>query len=168
MEDANQSIRPDPLTPEDWAPYGWLPVPDTDPADGAERLAFTWDDAHVNIISHRRDEVPEADGRLRCEVLFRHDSHTQVLMSLDATCVIVVAPADSRPGDAVDPPRLRAFVLPPLAAVVLHRGTWHWGPYPVTAEAVNLFNVQGLRYREDNRSVDLAATGAAVDVQLES
>ena len=167
MDDAVQRIRPDPLTPEAWAPYGWVPVPDTDPADGDERLAFTWDDVHVNIISHRRDEVPEAAGRLRCEVLFRHDSHTQVLMSLDAASVIVVAPAGSRPGDADDPPGLRAFLLPPLIAVVLHRGTWHWGPYPVTADAVNLFNVQGLRYREDNHRVDLAAAGAAVDVQLD-
>jgi ureidoglycolate hydrolase len=87
-------------------------------------------------------------------------------MALDAASVIVVAPAGSRPGDAADPPELRAFRLPPLTAVVLHRGTWHWGPYPVTAEAVSLFNVQGLRYREDNHRIDLAAAGAAVDVQI--
>jgi hypothetical protein len=48
--------------------------------------------------------------------------------------------------------------------VVLHRGTWHWGPYPLAAEAVRLFNVQGLRYREDNESVDLEAIEASVDV----
>jgi ureidoglycolate hydrolase len=163
MDDAVQQITPDPLTPEAWAPYGWLPVPDTDPADGAERLAFDWDDVHVNIISHRRDEVPEVAGGLRCVVLFRHDTHTQVLMSLDATCVVVVAPAAVLPDSVLH--QVRAFVLPPLTSVVLHRGTWHWGPYPVTAEAVNLFNVQGLGYREDNRSVDLAAVGAAREVR---
>jgi ureidoglycolate hydrolase len=165
MDDAAAPIRPDSLTAEAWAPYGWLPVPDTDPADGAERLAFEWADVHVNIISHRRDEVPEVAGGLRCEVLFRHDSHTQVLMSLDATCVVVVAPAAIRPDSALD--QVRAFVLPPLTAVVLHQGTWHWGPYPLTAEVVSLFNVQGLRYREDNRSVDLAAVGSAVEVRLD-
>ncbi|HEX3461831.1 MAG TPA: ureidoglycolate lyase [Acidimicrobiales bacterium] len=164
MDDARR-LRPDSLTPEAWAPFGWLPVPDTDPADGAERLAFDWDDVHVNIISHRRDEVPEVTGGLRCEVLFRHDTHTQVLMSLDAPCVVVVAPAAVQPGTAAD--QLRAFLLPPLVSVVLHRGTWHWGPYPVTAEGVRLFNVQGLRYREDNRSVDLAAVGSAVEVVLD-
>ena len=63
--------------------------------------------------------------------------------------------------------RLRAFLLPVLSAVVLHRGTWHWGPYPATAEEVRLFNVQGFRYREDNQSVDLAAAGAAVEVRLD-
>jgi len=167
VDDAGEKVKPESLTAEGWAPFGWLPVPDTDPSDGAERLAFAWDDVHANIISHRRDEVPEVGGGLRCEVLFRHDSHTQVLMSLDAASVIVVAPADSRPGETVGHPQLRAFILPPLSAVVLHRGTWHWGPYPVAADVVNLFNVQGLRYREDNHHVDLAAAGAAVDVQLD-
>jgi ureidoglycolate hydrolase len=167
MDDAVHQITPDPLTPEGWAPFGWLPVPDTDPSDGEGRLAFAWDDAHVNIISHRRDEVPELDGRLRCEVLFRHATHTQALMPLDAAAVIVVAPATSDPARPGEPSGLRAFVLPVLSAVVLHPGTWHWGPYPVTAEEVRLFNVQGLRYREDNQSVDLAAVGAAVEVGLD-
>jgi hypothetical protein len=54
-----------------------------------------------------------------------------------------------------------------LSPVVLHRGTWHWGPYPVGAESVRLFNVQGLRYREDNDSVDLLARGMPVDVLVD-
>jgi hypothetical protein len=167
MDDAVNRITPDSLTPEGWAPYGWLPVPDTDPSDGDGRLAFAWDDAHVNIISHRRDEVPESDGCLRCEVLFRHATHTQALMPLDDDAVIVVAPADSDPALPSERSRPRAFILPVLSAVVLHRGTWHWGPYPATAEEVRLFNVQGFRYREDNQSVDLAAGGAAVEVCLD-
>jgi hypothetical protein len=31
---------------------------------------------------------------------------------------------------------------------------------------VRLFNVQGLRYAEDNREIDLAARGLSVDVDL--
>jgi ureidoglycolate hydrolase len=166
MDDAVHRITPDPLTPEGWAPYGWLPVPDTDPSDGQGRLAFAWGDVHVNIISHRRDEVPELDGGLRCEVLFRHATHSQTLMPLDHGAVIVVAPADCDPARPTDRSGLAAFILPVLSAVVLHPGTWHWGPYPVTAEEVRLFNVQGFRYREDNQSVDLAAAGAAVEVCL--
>jgi hypothetical protein len=79
----------------------------------------------------------------------------------------VVAPADSDPGQPGEPSPLRAFILPVLSAVVLHPGTWHWGPYPVTAEEVRLFNVQGFRYREDNQSVDLVAAGTAVEVRLD-
>ena len=60
---------------------------------------------------------------------------------------------------------IRAFLLEPLSSVVLHRGTWHWGPFPVDAESVTLFNVQGRRYVEDNDRADLAALGAPVDVR---
>jgi ureidoglycolate hydrolase len=166
MGDAVGRIRPETLTPEAWAPFGWVPVRDTDPEDGTGRLSFAWDDVHVNLIGHRRHEVPAADGGLQCEVLFRHATHTQVVMPLDVAAVIVVAPA----GADLDSPggweAIRAFTLPVLSSVVLHRGTWHWGPYPVDAESVQLFNVQGLRYREDNDRIDLAALGQSVDVLL--
>lgn len=160
------AIRPEALTPEGWEPFGWLPVADTDPADGSQRLSFAWGDVHVNLIGHHRDEVPSVAGGLRCQVLYRHATHTQALMPLDGAAVIVVAAAGAEldgPGNAQ---AIRAFTLPALTSVVLHRGTWHWGPYPVDGESVRLFNVQGLRYREDNDSVDLLARGMPVDVLL--
>ncbi len=160
-------ITPEPLTAEAWAPFGWLPVADTDPKDGAHRLQFSWEDPHVNVIGHRRDEVPEVPGGLRCQVLFRHATHTQVLMPLDVTAVVVVAAPTLDMSSPEDADRIRAFVLPPLSSLVLHRGTWHWGPYPVGAQSVALFNVQGLRYAEDNENVDLAALGAPVDVLMD-
>jgi ureidoglycolate hydrolase len=159
-------VRAVPLSEAAWRPFGWIPVPDTDPADGDHRLAFDWSDAHVNIISHTLDEVPQTPAGLRCEVLYRHDTHTQVLMPLDTASVLAVAPAQvtfSEPGDAG---QVQAFLLDRLEAIVLHQGTWHWGPYPVGASRVSLFNVQGLRYAEDNSSIDLAAQGCPVDVLL--
>ena len=99
-------------------------------------------------------------------MLFRHDTHTQALMALDVPAVIAVAPADvefDRPDEVES---IRAFRLEPLEPLVLHRGTWHWGPFPIEADEVRLFNVQGLRYAEDNRCVDLAAKGLSVDVDL--
>jgi ureidoglycolate hydrolase len=85
-------------------------------------------------------------------------------MPLDTTSVLAVAPpgTDLATADGVD--RIRAFVLDPLESIVLHRGTWHWGPFPVEAEEVHLFNVQGLRYVEDNECADIGALGTAVDV----
>ena len=118
-------------------------------------------------IGHRRDEVPEVPDGLRCQVLFRHVTHTQVVMPLDVDAVVVVAPPGLDMVDAADVDQVQAFVLPKLSAIVLHRGTWHWGPYPIGAESVELFNVQGLRYREDNASVDLEALGAPLDVEIE-
>jgi len=161
-----RQLTPEPLTREAWAPFGWLPVADTDPRDGAEGLEFAWHDAHVNLIGHRRDEVPEVPGGLRCQVLFRHATHTQVLMPLDVTAVVVVAPPGLDMSSPADADRIRAFSIPPLSSLVLHRGTWHWGPYPVGADSVELFNVQGLRYADDNASVDLDALGAPVDVLM--
>ena len=60
------------------------------------------------------------------------------------------APASRRPTTWS---ALHAFHLKAKDAFVLHRGTWHWGPFPVTADEVTLYNVQGLRYAEDNESL---------------
>jgi ureidoglycolate hydrolase len=163
---APRKVRPETLSEEAWAPFGWLPVADTDPRDGEHRLSFAWDDVHVNIIGHARAEVPETGDGLRCQMLFRHDTHTQAVMSLDVPAVLVVAPAARDFSAAADLDSIRAFRLGALQPVVLHRGTWHWGPFPVAADAVRLFNVQGLRYAEDNASVDLASRGFDIDVLL--
>ena len=166
MSAEQRAIGPEPLTGAAWAPFGWLPVADTDPSDGDYTMAFAWGDAHVNIIGHARSEVPETDRGLRCEMLFRHDTHTQSVMSLDVPAVIAVAPADVDFSDPAHAASIHVFRLEPLEPLVLHRGTWHWGPFPVEAPEVRLFNVQGLRYAEDNACVDLAARGLAVDVVL--
>jgi ureidoglycolate hydrolase len=166
VSEQRRKVGPEPLSEEAWAPFGWLPVADTDPRDGEHRLSFAWDDVHVNLIGHARSEVPATADGLRCEMLFRHDTHTQTVMSLDVPAVIAVAPASvdfSAPGDAE---AIRVFRLEPLEPVVLSRGTWHWGPFPVSAPEVRLFNVQGLRYAEDNACVDLVGPGFAVDVVL--
>lgn len=166
MTVAVRQIVPGPLTADTWAPFGWLPVADTDPADGAATLDFEWGDVHVNRIAHRRDEVPAVGSGLRCAELYRHRTHTQVLMPLDVGAVIAVAPASVSMVTPADAGELRAFLLEPLSSVVLHRGTWHWGPFPVSAESVDLFNIQGRRYLEDNDRADLESLGAPVDVLL--
>ena len=166
MSGEHRRISPEPLSEEAWAPFGWLPVADTDPRDGEHRLSFAWDDVHVNLIGHARAEVPETGDGLRCLMLFRHDTHTQSVMSLDVPAVIAVAPAAQDFSASTDADSIRVFRLEPLQPVVLHQGTWHWGPFPVDAESVRLFNVQGLRYAEDNACVDLASRGLDVDVVL--
>ena len=143
-------------------------MPDTDPADGANRLAYEWADPHVNVISHTADEpTRSASGALVCDRMYRHDTHTQVLLALDGPSVIAVAQAEVGFGEPGDLDAIRAFVLRPLDALVLHRGTWHWGPFPLGEDPVHLFNIQGFGYREDNASVDLAAPGlGGVEVRV--
>lgn len=172
-------ITLDSITKESWSPFGWLPVDDTDPEDGTHRLEFTWSDPHVNIIGHFRSEVPQVgepessnvgsgSGRtiFRCEMLYRHDTHTQTIMSIDVPAVIAVAPADVDFESDEDQTTIKAFRIDPLVPIVLHRGTWHWGPFPISADEVRLFNVQGLRYIEDNTRMDLKSKGLSVDIDV--
>lgn len=115
-------VELEPISRDGWAPFGWIPVADTDPDDGNDRLEFAWADPHVNLIGHRRDEVPVVDVGLRCEEMFRHRTHTQVLMVLDVPAVIAVAPASVDPMTAAGSEAVRAFSLPPSSSLVLHRG----------------------------------------------
>ena len=156
------SITAEPLTAKAWAPFGWLPVDDTDPRDGDHDLEFAWGDPHVNVIAHTYDEVHHTDGGAICEVLYRHDTHTQTLMVLNAPAIVVVAPAAVDFSEATHLDTVRAFRLEPQDALVLARGTWHWGPFPVDAPVVKLFNVQGRRYAEDNASISLPSSRDAV------
>jgi ureidoglycolate hydrolase len=152
-------VEAEAVTPSSWAPFGWLPVPDVDPTDGEHTLRFEWDDAHLNTIEHTTDEIEVTEHGLRCAVMYRHETHTQVLSPLDSASVVAVAPSDTTFTDPADLGAVRAFVLVPGETVVLHQGTWHWGPYPIRgATSVRLLNVQGRRYAEDNASVDLSAT----------
>ena len=123
------------------------------PTDGEHTLHYEWDDAHLNTIEHTTDEIDATEHGLRCAVLYRHETHTQVLTPLDAASVVAVAPADRTFVDPTDLDAIRAFVLEPGETVVLHQGTWHWGPFPIRgATSVRLLNVQGRRYAEDNAS----------------
>ena len=159
-------IEAEAVTPSAWAPFGWLPVPDVDPTDGEHTLRYEWDDAHLNTIEHTSDEVERAVDGLRCAVMFRHDTHTQVLTPLDTRSVLAVAPSSVDFSVPADAGAIRAFVVEPGETLVLHRGTWHWGPFPVhPATSVRLLNVQGRRYAEDNASVDVTGrTGRVVVV----
>jgi ureidoglycolate hydrolase len=148
-------LEAQPLTSESFAPFGVLPPDEGDGAPTAD-LEFTLDDGWVNYISHSLEEIDARDGALRCELLNRHDTHTQTLMPVNADAVIVVAPANvdfSQPGHL---DTVRAFVVARHNCVHLHRGTWHWGPYPIGASHVRIFNIQGRCYPRDNAVVRLA------------
>lgn len=147
------------LTATEWAPFGWLPVADTDPADAGIAYEFTWNDPHVNVISHTPAEVERTDRGLVCDRFYRHDTHTQVLLPLDVPSFVAVAPAAVEFTVPADLDTVRAFALRPLEGFALYRGTWHWGPFPMGDAPVHLWNVQGKRYAEDNRCADLAALG---------
>lgn len=149
------TIDAEPFDSDAWREFGWVPVPDTDPTDGIHSLEFSWEDAHLNYISHAPDEVAHENGHVVLDRLYHHDTHTQALVPLNGRSLIAVAPAIVDFSRAEHLESLRAFLLDPLTCIVLHRGTWHYGPYPLGGEPVQLLNLQGRRYREDNAFVDL-------------
>jgi len=155
-------LRPQPLTADAWVPFGWLPVRDTDSADGRHTLDYAWGDPHLNVISHGPEEVEHGSAGAVVTRLYRHDTHTQALIALNCRGIVAVAPADVEFRDPADLDTIKAFAVEPLAPFVLHRGTWHWGPFPVGADPILLLNVQGRRYAEDNASADVAAIGPVV------
>src|ERR1051325_7670787 len=119
-------LTPEPATRDAFAPYGVIPPFEGDgnpPAD----LVFTRDDGWVNFIGHSLDEIEVRDGRLRCELLNRHDTHTQTLMPMSGDALVVVAPPDVDFSEPAHFSTVRAFALPQYACVHVHRGTWHWG-----------------------------------------
>ena len=122
-------LRPEPATRESFAPFGVIPPFEGDGNPTAD-LEFLANDGWVNFIGHTLDEIEVRDGRLRCELLNRHDTHTQTLMPMSGDALVVVAPADvdfSEPGALRHGRGVRAAAH---TCVHLHRGTWHWGPYP--------------------------------------
>ena len=150
-----RALRAEPITAASWAPFGWIPVADTDVADQSFSYEFAWGDPHVNVISHGPDEVEHTAAGLVCDRFYRHDTHTQVLLPLDVASVVAVAPTGVEFASPADLDTVRAFALTPLQGFALHRGTWHWGPFPVGDAPVHLWNVQGKRYAEDNRCAEL-------------
>ena len=160
------TIDAEAFAPEAWREFGWVPVPDSDPSDGIHSLEFGWEDAHLNYISHGPDEVERIGDALVVGRLYHHDTHTQALMPLNCRSWIAVAPAFVDFSSPAQVESVRAFVLDPLACIVLHRGTWHAGPFPLGREPVRMLNLQGRRYEEDNQYVDLdRATGVRVVVR---
>ena len=145
-----RQLRLEDVTYESWAPFGTIPSDEQTEHDKTD-LEFLWHDGHVNFIGHTNREIEfTATGGALCDLLNRHDTHTQTLMPFDTDAYAVVAPAavDFSAPEHLD--TVRAFFLPRLAVVHLARGTWHWGPYPLAAESVRIFNIQGRGYAQDN------------------
>jgi ureidoglycolate hydrolase len=162
MQTMHLNLAARPLSAEAWMPYGWLPVSDTNPADGRHTLHFEWNDPHVNLIHHSADEVEHEGESLICDRLFRHRTHTQALMVLDAEAMMIVAPPEAIFSGPEDLRQLEAFTARPRDAVVLYEGTWHWGPFPIAGSRVNLYNLQGRRYAEDNECQVLTHLGVVL------
>ena len=150
-----RSVRAEPLIPAAFAPFGQVLA-----AGDAVMELRDGEEFHLNVLHYERRS-------LLCDHLNRHHKATQALVALAGKpTLLIVAPAacDFSSTDQLD--RIRAFVCDGSAGVNLSRGTWHWGPYPLT-DRVDLVNVQGKGFERDNEVAHLARDlGVVVEVVL--
>lgn len=125
-----RTLRPEPITAEGFAPYGWLASAEGRPARSINQGS-----------SQRIDDIGElaltAEGGTPCLALFRaqaqelrgpwqllerHRLGTQTFVPLGGVrCVVLVATGDAAP----EPATLAAFTVAGHQAVTLRAGTWH-------------------------------------------
>ncbi len=128
MAEASVTLRPVPLTPERFAPYGDVIESSRDRSVAMNEARFDRFDEVCNIDIDGSVAVGVARCRtatalpLLVEKLERHTLGSQAFMPLQhAATVIVVAP----PGEDVDVSELRAFATRPGQGFNYRRGTWH-------------------------------------------
>ena len=101
MADIARSIEAQPLTAERVGALRLAPRPPTPIRPTAPSAWSSPGTTSIcNVISHAPDEIARTDGGLLCDGLYRHDTHTQALLTLDVPCGIAVAPADVDFADA--------------------------------------------------------------------
>jgi ureidoglycolate hydrolase len=158
------TVDMEPLTIDGWAPFGQIPVDETEPVDPVH-LEFVLADPHCNFIFHAYDEVTHTGRGPVCDHLNRHDTATQTLMPMNCDAVIVVAPASVDFSSPAHLDTVRAFALRRHEICNLAIGTWHWGPFPLQPGTVRLLNVQGKGFPNDNLVARLAGDlGTVVEV----
>nr|WP_281416208.1 ureidoglycolate lyase [Deinococcus aestuarii] len=94
------------------------------------------------MIAHQRDPL--------LTQIERHVRTPEVFLALDGRSLFVVG----APGEA-DPVGLRAFVIGPGQGVLLHPGTWHWAPYPITPTATFLLVLRAETPEHDIETLDI-------------
>ncbi len=134
-----QSLPAHPISAADFLPFGHLILPGADGApadlvDAALNLSGGQPRFYIMNLNRRSHDITR---------ITRHRVVTQVLASANAQpWLLAVAPplGLDQPDATPSPGDIRAFTIPGGVAVLLHRGTWHAGPYfhPATMPFFNL------------------------------
>lgn len=95
-----------------------------------------------HLIAHRREPL--------LSQIERHVRTPEVFLALNGRSLFVVG----MPGEA-DPDTLRAFVIEPGEGVLLHPGTWHWAPFPLTPTATFLLVLRAQTPEHDIETLDI-------------
>ena len=110
------------LTPDAFAPFGSVAIPQGDGAHGKGDVALDLSQGRPRFY------IMRLEGRgLSFDRMARHDRVTQCLGTTDGRpWLIAVAPAQVAAPTIAE---IRAFRIPPDQFIALKHGTWHTGPY---------------------------------------
>jgi ureidoglycolate lyase len=148
-------LRALPLTGEHFAPFGTvLGQPHTAPSLERGDITFWNKTADLSglsgsgvtghLIAHRRE--------LTLTQIERHRHTPEAFIATAGRSLMVVG----RPGDLdsgkLDPDALCVFEISAGQAVLLHPGSWHWAPFPLTETATFLLI---LRAETSEHDIDL-------------
>lgn len=142
-----------PLTPEDFYPFGELIIP------SAYGKHFDSQEARLDLIAGqpRLYIMRSPFHGMTFTRLTRHQRVTQCLGARqDRDWFIAVAPPDATRAEP-DPADIRAFHVPGDTAIKLHCGTWHAGPF-FTWDSIDFYNLEMTDTNQvDSEHADLGA-----------
>lgn len=125
-----------PITPEGFAPYGWVFTAQPGDPDGRaitlrriEESDFSGGRPVMALITYRWREFTFTH-------MEQHASFTQAFLPADGKpAVVVVAPPVAEPGSPPDLAGLAAFLLDGTQGIMFRKGIWHCPLYPLSGEA---------------------------------
>jgi ureidoglycolate hydrolase len=134
---ALRDLQAEPVSDAAFLPYGRVIAATADgtPAGAIDRaldLSGGTPRFYIMDLAHRP---------LRIETITRHGRVTQVLAAVGGLPWLLAVAAPTPQADAPDLATLRAFAVPGDVALLLHRGTWHAGPYFATPR-MRFFNLE--------------------------
>jgi ureidoglycolate hydrolase len=149
-----KTITAVPVTPQNWAPYGWL-ANISQPGDaygmGAYPCTFHRDMALAPMAS----TAPIAFGSLKVGLrpmvvqdVEYHSRAVEVMMPMDDDMIMYAGPAN---GGEIELEKLEAFLIPAGTMVLLRAGSWHGAPYPVHHDGTVLICLPERTYLTDTK-----------------
>jgi ureidoglycolate hydrolase len=152
-----KSLQAQPITPENFAPFGQVIFPSVD------GKPFGPDDAQLKLDQGiPRFYIMQLEDRgTKFRTITRHRLCTQCLGALEGKdWLLGVAP----PGEAEkpDPEAIQAFHIPGNCFIKLEVGTWHAGPYFIH-DMVSFYNLE----LSDTNEVDHQTCNLAKDFGVE-
>ncbi len=126
------TLKPQPLTPESFAPFGNILNMDRSEIVCTE-----------GVLTARITHAPLRDlSEERPHFLNRHMEETQIFVPLGGKDGLFFVGPPSETPDSFDPDKVALFHFPGDHAIRMHVGTWHVAPFAVT-EPTDYINIQG-------------------------